>query len=322
MAHFYFSLTDGEQTLTDRQGTELPSVEHALKRATEEGLPIIEGLNAVVRVSDQNGSDVLLAPLVVAETHPDQKAQLETARREFYDSEIFRVVNHDGLTGLANRELFLNELKRATEAARRDCVQLALVVLKLDHLRETNDTLGHLVGDDMLRHVAEVLKSTIRVTDTAARVGGDEFAVILSGITSVADSLVHVEAIRTRLRQPMHHGEDSLVTSASVGVAVFPEHGDDDAKLYRNADIALHVAKLTAPGSVVLHTSKMRRKHNVRRFVCSQKRFGRRTHNSILPAESVAHLRRNRWLRSASAVAASDQGHPASVDHCGRIRRC
>lgn len=264
MAHFFFNLTDGVQTLTDRQGTELPSVEHALKRATGGGIPIMEGLNAVVRVSDQDGRDVLLAPLVLPEPNPDQKSQIDRAGRTFYEGEIFRVVNHDSLTGLANRRLFLSELKRATEAAQHDGVKLALVILKLDHLRDTNGTLGHVVGDSQLLQVAEALKSTIPETDTAARIGGDEFAIIVSGITSNTDGLACVEAIRTSLRRPVRHGEATLITSISAGVALFPDHGKDDVELYKSADIALHAAKTTAQGNVLVHTSKMRTEHNKR----------------------------------------------------------
>ena len=145
----------------------------------------------------------------------------------------------------------------ALTRARSARTKLALVILDLDHLKETNDTLGHPVGDALLRLVANRLRSSIRVGDFAARIGGDEFALILVGLSDASEVAALVDSVQTRLQQPFEHSGRTISSGASAGISIFPDHDDNAEGLLKNADIALHVAKSIGRGSLTLYSREM-----------------------------------------------------------------
>lgn len=165
---------------------------------------------------------------------------------------IFSQAYHDRLTGLANRPMLQEELKRVVKRATRDSERLALLFIDLDGFKLVNDTLGHEVGDDVLREVAEHLQRTIRQSDLAARWGGDEFVVLLSNVrdadsaVAVAHKLLDTMKVRCLADRP------ELPIGASIGVAVFPQHADDPVELIRQADAAMYVAKAAGKNTVRL----------------------------------------------------------------------
>ncbi len=149
---------------------------------------------------------------------------------------------HDSLTGLPNRSLLLQRTVKALQRRERH-EQVALLLIDLDHFKEVNDTLGHPVGDELLKQVAQRLSATIRSEDMAARLGGDEFAVLCTGVedealaTSIADRIVKA------LGEPFSLDAITLHVEASVGIALAPQHAEDVDQLLQRADVALYQAK-------------------------------------------------------------------------------
>lgn len=154
------------------------------------------------------------------------------------------MATHDELTGLPNRYLFNDRLKHALKRAARERHALAVFLLDLDHFKELNDTYGHLKGDQILQEVARRLLSTLRQSDTVARMGGDEFCVILENITQPEDAANVAQKLLEVLAQPYTVDEGITWTlSASIGISLYPRDGDDVESLLICADIAMYRAK-------------------------------------------------------------------------------
>ncbi len=163
--------------------------------------------------------------------------------RKQVEETIRRLAYYDALTGLPNRTLFGDRLTVAVARARRGGQRLAVMLLDLDHFKEVNDTLGHPVGDQMLQAVGERLASLLRRSDTVSRMGGDEFLVLLERVSSMEDADKVADAILERLREPIVLQDHELHVTTSLGIAIYPEHGEDPDTLIRNADIAMYRAK-------------------------------------------------------------------------------
>jgi diguanylate cyclase (GGDEF)-like protein/PAS domain S-box-containing protein len=153
------------------------------------------------------------------------------------------IAHHDPLTDLPNRELFHDRLQTALARARRNKERLAVLYIDLDGFKEVNDGHGHAVGDLLLQEVAQRIRRCLRESDTVGRIGGDEFVVLLNNITLPEHGAVVAEKIRAVLDRPFELGGKRLHISSSIGVAAYPEHGDDNKQLIRHADEAMYVAK-------------------------------------------------------------------------------
>lgn len=162
------------------------------------------------------------------------------------------MAQHDPLTHLPNRALFSDRLSQAIATARRKHGRLALMFVDLDHFKPVNDSYGHAVGDLLLQDLASRLQACLRESDSAGRVGGDEFVVLLPDIAGAEDALPVAEKIRAALGRPMAVGDRMLQVSASIGVAVFPEHGEDEIRLSKSADDAMYRAKAAGRDRVAL----------------------------------------------------------------------
>jgi diguanylate cyclase (GGDEF)-like protein len=150
---------------------------------------------------------------------------------------------HDPLTGLANRQLLADRVSLAIAHARRNKSALAVVYLDLDGFKEVNDTLGHDAGDRLLEMVGQRLVAAVREVDTVARVGGDEFAIVLWQVTGALDAAsVASKLLKTVSKQYGVRGR-TVKIAISAGVAIYPAHGDDAATLLKSADLALREAK-------------------------------------------------------------------------------
>ena len=155
---------------------------------------------------------------------------------------------HDVLTGLPNRALFQDRVDRALSAAQREGTQPVVMLLDLDKFKEVNDTLGHHRGDELLKLVGPRIAGVLRSSDTVARLGGDEFAVLLPAAPD-ADAGAEVgQKILEALERPFAVGGAELELGASLGIACFPEHGEDVDTLMQRADMAMYVAKGTRSG--------------------------------------------------------------------------
>ena len=149
----------------------------------------------------------------------------------------------DDLTGLPNRVLFNDRLTIALAQARRHEQKICLMLLDLDHFKDINDTLGHSVGDKLLRIVGERLTGLLRTSDTIARMGGDEFLLLLTDIARVKNVTTIAQKILGAFRNPFAIDNHKLMVTTSIGVAVFPDDGDDADTLLKNADIAMYRVK-------------------------------------------------------------------------------
>ncbi len=179
---------------------------------------------------------------------------LENAR--LYD-QIRHQALHDGLTGLANRVLFHDRVGHAVERSRRSGARIAVLFLDLDDFKTLNDTHGHARGDEVLTIVAGRLLEVLRPADTAARHGGDEFAVLLEDVGDEADALAVATRIAESVRQPLPIADASVRAAVSIGVALStgPESADD---LLRNADVAMYAAKQSSRGGAEIFRPSLR----------------------------------------------------------------
>lgn len=153
------------------------------------------------------------------------------------------LAHHDPLTGLPNRLLFNDRLSHAIARAARDPQILALLFIDLDRFKNVNDTLGHHIGDELLRQVAQALASNVRDEDTLARLGGDEFILLLENIDGKYAAGVVADKLMALFEQPFVVAAHELFVTASVGISMYPVDGDDLNILIRNADVALYQAK-------------------------------------------------------------------------------
>ncbi|WP_290652536.1 GGDEF domain-containing protein [Aquisalimonas sp.] len=159
----------------------------------------------------------------------------------------------DALTGTPNRALLLDRLESAMAMARRHNTRLALVFIDIDRFKAINDTLGHGVGDEVLKHVARRLQSTVRESDTVSRYGGDEFLVLLTKISQAADAALIAEKMLSALAETAIANGHELQLTASLGITVFPDDGEDTATLIYRADAAMYRAKRLGGGRFEHH---------------------------------------------------------------------
>ena len=154
----------------------------------------------------------------------------------------------DGLTGLPNRTLFGDRLRQAALIGRRDHQTFAVLALDLDGFKDINDSFGHHVGDNLLQAFGREVVSRLRDSDTVARMGGDEFAILLPKAAASGGALAVAKKIQRALEQPILVNGRRLHTAVSIGIALFPEHGDDGDTLLRRADVAMYTAKRARTG--------------------------------------------------------------------------
>lgn len=165
-----------------------------------------------------------------------------TSRRE-YEHQIEHMASHDALSHLPNRMLFQDRLHQSLAQSERHHNQGALLLLDLDRFKEINDTLGHAIGDELIKGVARRLQAHIKDSDTVARLGGDEFAIILEDVGTPDNIIAAAQRILDSLSQPFSFEDNEIYTSASIGITLFPEDSEEAQELVRFADMAMYSAK-------------------------------------------------------------------------------
>lgn len=168
---------------------------------------------------------------------------------------IRHLAQHDPLTDLPNRALFSDRLALALSSAKRDGQHLAVMFMDLDDFKPVNDNYGHEIGDRLLKQVAERLRDCLRESDTVARIGGDEFIVLLRNVTDSPDALAVAEKLAAALASPFDLGANAIKVSASIGIALYPDHGVSDIDLLKRADEAMYEAKRNGRNQVRLSTT-------------------------------------------------------------------
>ncbi len=203
-----------------------------------------------------SGDRIIGAVIIVGESARERYTEKERDLLQFVSTQVATAIerkqseerwrhmaHHDALTQLPNRVLFYDRLSMALHRARRDSECLAVLYLDLDNLKTVNDTLGHEVGDRLLRETASRLVTCTRASDTVARIGGDEFTVLLTNVNHADSVEVVIEKINATMAIPLEVSGAALTLSVSIGVAVFPDNGETPESLVRHADADMYVAK-------------------------------------------------------------------------------
>ncbi|MDR2188444.1 MAG: EAL domain-containing protein [Azonexus sp.] len=199
----------------------------------------------------------------------------DITERKAAEERIEHLVHHDSLTGLFNRHNLETRLAQSLLLAHRSSHRVAVLFIDLDRFKEINDRFGHPVGDQLLIQVAQRLKNCVRESDIIARQGGDEFVVVLNRLQTPDDASVIAAKILNALAQPYDIGEDRLHTSGSVGIATFPDDGEDAGTLMKHADVAMYYAKKQGRNNLQCFTSqlnaaaheRLRVEHELRRAI-------------------------------------------------------
>jgi len=177
--------------------------------------------------------------------------------RKKSEERIHYQANYDSLTGLPNRNLFHDRLKQSINQARRSKKRIALLFLDIDHFKHINDTLGHIMGDELLRQIAQRLRIFFRSSDTIARLGGDEFTIIINDAAHNADLEQLLDRLLEKLSGAYDLDANTTYTSVSVGVTYFPDDGDSLETLLQNADAAMFKAKEMGRNTYCFFTPEM-----------------------------------------------------------------
>jgi diguanylate cyclase (GGDEF)-like protein/PAS domain S-box-containing protein len=229
---------------------------HFFETLTEEGMEITEQAMAIKKTSlsmphrRKDGSEVWLDVTVNGEY--DETGKLiglhgigrDATERRNMEEQVRQLAFCDTLTGLPNRRTLNDRLSQALVRSKREQLRLGLLFIDLDKFKPVNDEHGHAIGDWLLQAVAKRIENCLRASDTAARVGGDEFVVLLPSLQSPDDALAVAEKIRQALSLPLiTRSQLTLSAAASIGVATYPEHGQTEESLFRIGDSAMYQAK-------------------------------------------------------------------------------
>ena len=192
---------------------------------------------------------------------------MDITERKRAEARLAFMAQHDGLTGLPNRTLLRQEMDEMLQHTRRSSDKVAVLMLGLDNFKAVNDTLGHAVGDKLLRGVAKRLRSTLREEDTLARLNSDEFAIVQSGMVRPEDAVLLARRLLEAVGEPYLLDGHSIVIGASIGIAMSPGDGDESEKLLKHADMALSRAKNDLRGTFSFFESGMDARAQSRRKI-------------------------------------------------------
>jgi diguanylate cyclase (GGDEF)-like protein/PAS domain S-box-containing protein len=241
-------------------------------------------------------------------------ALMDITERKRAEARLAFLAQHDGLTGLPNRNLLRQQMDEILLLTRRSADKVAVLILGLDNFKAVNDTLGHGIGDKLLRGVANRLRSSLREEDTVARLNSDEFAIIQSGLTRPEDAALLSRRLLEAIGEPYLLDGHSVVIGATIGIAMAPGDGDDSEKLLKSADMALSRAKNDSRGTFGFFEAEMDA-----RPVPPQDRdrpargYSERGAAAPLSAVDRSFERPHHRLRGAGALAASRARHGAAV---------
>jgi diguanylate cyclase (GGDEF)-like protein len=218
-----------------------------LRAAIAEAEQVLDAGHATQRVMAAN------EPLVVSSL----QARPDVASAERALGDVSHQAAHDVLTDLPNRLLLMDRFVQAIAAAKRHDAMLAVLFLDLNNFKQINDTLGHAVGDDVLRRAAHCFVSAVRGEDTVSRHGGDEFLILLTEVSQAGDAALVAEKVIAALGAPHRVGDHVIRLTASIGISVYPEDGRDPETLIGRANAAMCRARKHGPGSFTFHGKEL-----------------------------------------------------------------
>lgn len=265
----------------------------------------------------ERSQDLETARVRLVEGNEDLRRVNEALERDVTESkrhgeEVEQLAFHDSLTGLPNRLLFNDRLTMALSQARRHQKRLATFFMDLDNFKTINDSMGHAVGDELLRLVAERLLTIVREEDTLARFGGDEFTLLVPGITSEADVVTVSQKILATIRAPFQLDGRELSITLSVGVSVYPVDGQTPDVLVRNADIAMYRSKRTGRNTYQLFTPAASASSPSRLNLAAQLRNALRSGEFLLHYQPIVDLHSAR-IRGVEALLRWQPGDGAMI---------
>lgn len=201
--------------------------------------------------------EISLSPLATPEGLIVSAAVRDITERKRYEAQLEYQANHDGLTGLPNRNLLVDRLNQALLYAERHQRQVAVLFVDLDHFKVINDSLGHDMGDRLLKIVVERLMTCVRVNDTLARQGGDDFVIVLSDLAEGEDAATVAQKIQIAVNQPVAIDTHTFEISCSIGISLYPKDGNDAQTLLKNADGAMFRVKEQGRGAFQFFTDEL-----------------------------------------------------------------
>lgn len=254
-----FTTPDYERFLEMIPGDDRQRLQEAIARCLEHGLPY----EIDHRITCPDGSERILhedgelvydnegKPLLLRGTAQD------VTERHDYQNRLRHLANFDPVTGLPNRTLFKDRLQHALANATRNQRLVALLFLDMDQFKNVNDSLGHMMGDELLRQTAERLLGCVREGDTVARFGGDEFIILLENIEHSEQASLSAERVVQAMRRPFRLGEHEHFCNVSIGISLYPEDDEHPEDLVRHADSAMYLAKAQGGAGYRFYTPDM-----------------------------------------------------------------
>ena len=235
----------------------------------------------------------------------------DISERKRVQEQLIHLAHHDSLTSLPNRELFYDRLGHALDRARRRNWIVGVLFIDLDRFKVVNDTLGHNVGDQLLRQVAPRLAQCVRAEDTVGRLGGDEFAIILTELVRIDDAGVVAQKIIAMLAEPFDVEGHEVFTTASIGIATYPGDADTGAILIKHADVAMYRAKAQGKNNYQFYSAAMNTQTAERLQLENLLRYAIQRNEFVLHYQPKADLRTGRitgveallrWQRPGGAL--------------------
>jgi diguanylate cyclase (GGDEF)-like protein/PAS domain S-box-containing protein len=277
-------------------------------RRLHEALVRRESVRSVLRNVRKNGelfwNELRIDPVTNAEGEVTHFVGVinDVTEARHYERRLHHLAHHDPLTGLANRTLLQERLKQAIEFAERNRMVGALAFMDLDNFKHINDNLGHEVGDIVLRETAARLRANMREEDTVARVGGDEFVLVINDQGSPEQVADLVERIRRSVSAPVMAGGSEVVPGTSIGVALFPRDGGTVDKIMRAADAAMYHAKAMGKNNCQFYSGELNRL--VHQHLLLEASLGRAigNHEMVLGYQPKVDLRSGKMVGAEALV--------------------
>jgi diguanylate cyclase (GGDEF)-like protein/PAS domain S-box-containing protein len=254
----------GEVIGRDSRFMEAPGMDGNERARVRDAIAAHEPVNVVFRNQRKDGelfwNDLSITPVLDEHGRTTQfiGVILDVTATKQRTAHLEHEVNHDPLTGLANRNLMWDRLEQALHLSQRQKSMVGIVLIDLDNFKNINDSFGHEAGDVVLKVVARRLQATVRDIDTVARLSGDEFVLVLVNQPSLRFTLRMIERLRQSLTQPVSFMHREIAVGASIGVAVYPHDGATAADLVRSADVAMYHAKATGRNEIYFFSNEMK----------------------------------------------------------------
>jgi diguanylate cyclase (GGDEF)-like protein len=222
--------------------------------------------------------------------------------RKRLEQEIKRQAHSDQLTGLPNRLSFMERLNYEITQANRYRQRLAILFLDVDHFKEINDSLGHEAGDTLLKELAGRMRANVRESDTVARIGGDEFNILLTNIPRTDDVSLIAEKVIDSFRLPLTIAGQEIHSSSSVGISIYPEDGENSTDLLKNADIAMYHAKEQGRNNFKFYNPSLNRRTQEKAMMESSLRHTLEKNEMVLHYQPLLDIRKKKIVCAEALV--------------------